>query len=1318
MGNGAVHSPARQRYAIDPEPLRQRLNHVATADANQLRRRLRGVERRERAGQSAERGRKAVERAIEQSAARVERRRANLPALGFPEKLPVSQHREDLVKAVREHQVIVVCGETGSGKTTQLPKLALEAGQGVRGLIGHTQPRRLAARTVAARIAEEMQTPPGEAAGFKVRFSEKLGPEPYVKVMTDGILLAETQSDPDLRAYDTLIIDEAHERSLNIDFLLGYLKRLLPRRPDLKLIITSATIDPRRFAEHFGDAPVYEVSGRTYPVEMRYRPLAGEDGEAIDMVSGIVTAVRELDRTGRDDTLVFLPGERDIRETADALRREQLTNTEILPLYARLGARSQQKVFETHQARRIVLATNVAETSLTVPGIRYVIDPGLARIKRYSQRTRATRLPIEPVAQASADQRAGRCGRTGPGVCIRLYSEEDYQQRPRFTAPEIQRSGLASVILQMKSLGLGDIQAFPFVDPPDTRLVKDGLRSLGELHALDGAGELTDTGRDLARLPLDPQLGRMILAGDQEHALREILVIVSALSAQDPRERPAEQRQAADEKQARFNDPRSDFLAFVKLWEWQREQRRGLGRRRFSEACREHFLSPMRLREWQDVHQELLGLARELGLSLNREPADYANVHRALLTGLLNQIGHRQIGHKQERGEYLGPRDVRFRVHPGSGLFKKPPPWLMTSELVETTRLYAHTNARVEPAWIERAGAHLLKRVHYEPHWEKKPAQVVAYEQTSLFGLILSRRRKVHFGAIDPVLSREIFIRAALVRGDYRSPGRFQAHNRQLLAQLEEEEAKVRRRGIVADEQALFEFYARRIPGDVCRGAAFERWRKKAEKKNPGLLYLTREDLLARPGELGGPDDHPAHIRVAGLHIALEYHFEPGSEADGVTAVIPLAALNQLKEASFDWLVPGLLEEKFTALIKTLPKRLRRNVVPAPQFARAAYGAVGFRRDENLAEALAGALTRMTGTPLESDDFDAGRLPRHLRMRFRVVDDEGNNLAEARGLGELRDALSVRARQAFAKEPARQNEPWERSDVRDWDFGALPEQVVVERAGARLPAYPALSAADGRVDLRLFDTPRAARQAMHAGLRQLFALQMGRHIHHLKRQLPGLREMKLYFAPSGQADNLTSDLIDAALDDVFMQPPLPQDEAGFRQRQEGGRGELIPAATRIAASIHAAAAQYHALMKALKGEISPALLPVAQDIRAQADHLIYPGFISATPATWRPRLAVYLKAARLRLENIGGRLERDSQQRKAVHQWWQRFEQLGGEAGARDNPALMHLRWLIEEYRVSLFAQHLGTATKVSDKRLQEAAAAVARSGCAPSPST
>ncbi|GAB4352015.1 MAG: ATP-dependent RNA helicase HrpA [Gammaproteobacteria bacterium] len=1228
----------------------------------------------------------------------MEARRAGLPSPQFPEELPVSQRREEIAEAIRGHQVVVLCGETGSGKTTQLPKICLSLGRGTRGWIGHTQPRRIAARNIAARIAEELGGELGEMVGYKVRFADRVRRDGYVKLMTDGILLAETQSDPLLAAYDTLIIDEAHERSLNIDFLLGYLKRLLPKRPDLKLIITSATIDPERFSRHFDDAPILTVSGRTYPVEIRYRPVVGEDQEERDrdLTQAILDAVDEVSRIDRHgDILVFLPGEREIRETAEALRKHHPPGTEIVPLYARLSVTEQQRVFKPHTGQRIVLATNVAETSLTVPGIRFVIDPGLARISRYSYRTQVLRLPVEPVSQASANQRAGRCGRVSAGVCVRLYSEEDFAGRPEFTEPEIRRTNLASVILQMKALRLGEIERFPFVDPPDGRYVRDGVRLLEELGALTPSGELTETGRRLARLPVDPRIGRMLLEAERERCLDEVLTIAAALSVQDPRERPAEAPQAADESHEEFRDRRSDFLSFLRLWRWYEEQRRHLSQNQLRKLLKRRHLSYLRLREWRDVRQQLHHLVADLGLRINTDEAGYDAIHRALLSGLLGNIALRD-----EKNEYTGARGNRLMLWPGSALFSRGARWIVAAELVETSRVYARTVAAIQPEWVERLAGARVKRRYSEPHWEKRPARVVAFEQVSLYGLPIVARRKVHFGPIDPKLAREIFIREALVRGEWKCRLPFHEHNRRLIAEVEEIEHRQRRRDVLSDEEVLFEFFDRQIPEDVYSGKRFERWYRNAAAARPDLLRLTKAVLMQRP-ESASEEDYPGSIEVCeGLHLPLRYHFDPGHHCDGVTVVVPAAALNQVEGQRLEWLVPGLLEEKIAALIKSLPKALRRNFVPAPDYARACAAALT-HGEGRLLPALARQLKRMTGVDVHEEAWNLDKIPEHLVMNVSVVDANGSEVARGRDLARLRETLTEQTQSHFEALPTTR---WERSGIVSWDFGDLPEQVDLEVAGAPVQAYPALCDEGDSVAIRLLDSRRKAEEVHRRGLRRLILLSLPQQARYLRKNLPDFETMALHYTSVGSAEALREDLTAAVIDRAFQLPETRLcREAEFRHLLDSGRGRMMAVANELCRVVGEALGGFHRLQRQLKGSLSPQRLAAAREIQQQLRELLFPGFVSQVPGEWLAHYPRYLKAAELRWQKLDGNPGRDARNAGMVAAWWARYVQIRerGRGEEREPDALL-FRWMIEEFRVSLFAQELGTCMPVSAERLEK----------------
>lgn len=1294
--------------------------------------------------------------AMEVAHEHLRQRRARLPQPGFDEALPVNIRRAEIAAAIREHQVVVVCGETGSGKTTQLPKICLQLGFGAAGLIGHTQPRRIAARSVAARIAEELGPQAAGLVGYKVRFNDRSGPDTAVKLMTDGILLAETQHDPQLDAYEVIILDEAHERSLNIDFLLGYLKKLLPRRPDLKLIITSATIDPERFARHFNDAPVIEVSGRTYPVEMRYRPLIGEDEDARDrdLQQAILDAIDELWTEGPGDVLVFLSGEREIRETAEALRKHHPPGVEVLPLFARLSAAEQNRVFQSHGRPRIVLATNVAETSLTVPGIRYVVDPGTARISRYSYRSKIQRLPVERVSQASANQRAGRCGRVQAGVCIRLYSQEDFAARPRFTDPEILRTNLAAVILQMAALKLGDPAAFPFVEAPDSRLIHDGYKLLQELEAVDERHQLTALGRELARLPIDPRLGRMILAARRFGCLADVLIVASALALQDPRERPLEVQQAADEKHRRFRDERSDFLGYLRLWDWWHAQAKKLTKSKLRELAKTSFLSYVRMREWHELHAQLSEVVASLAgegeaaasardiappppePGQKREesawPANFAELHRALLTGLLGNIGlHQQEGH-----EFLGARGRKFRVWPGSGLAKKPPRWLAAAEIVETSQVYARTCARIEPEWLEELAAHLIKRSYAEPVWEKRAARVAATERVTLYGLPVVSGRRVNYGPIDPPVARELFIRHALVQREYSCAAAFFQHNAELVTEIEALETKARRRDVLVDEEAIFRFYDERIPPQVHSGVAFLKWLKQVEREQPQWLFMSREQLMAHAADDVTAARFPDHLLLGGIAFPLSYRFEPGAEDDGVTLTVPLAALNQLPEARCEWLVPGLLPERLAALLKSLPKDLRRRVVPVPDTVERLRDALE-PGDEPLIPALARALQRLTASEFPESAFDAAAVPAHLAMNFRVVDPDGTVLAGGRDLGALRRQLGDASRQAFgtlasafraaadkarkpvttlglaAAAPPQAPAPRavddavariERADVHDWDFGPLPAVLAFMRNGIELKGYPALVVEDERLAVRVLDTPARAASAHRAGLHRLISLRLREQVKYLRRNLPGLTQMALHYVGIGTQEQLRDDLLTAVLDRVFLSEGLPRERAAFEVMLERGRGQLMSIANEVCAQVGQALASCHEVRRRLRGKLPLSWMEVAKDVNEQLDALVYPGFISVTPAEWLQRLPIYMKAIELRLQRLDGRVEQDRARMAEAQRLWRWYRQRQAQLARRggDDAELERFRWMLEELRVSLFAQELKTALPISVKRLEE----------------
>src|SRR5271166_4537204 len=1245
-------------------------------------------------------------------------RRAAMPPISYPAELPVSQRKDEILAAIRDHQVVIIAGETGSGKTTQIPKICLELGRGVDGQIGHTQPRRLAARTVAERIAEELGSPLGETVGYKVRFTDVSADDTLVKLMTDGILLNEIARDPQLRRYDTLIIDEAHERSLNIDFILGYLRQLLPGRPDLKVIITSATIDPERFAAAFSGAPIVEVSGRTYPVEVRYRPIQGEDPDLGQAISG---AVDELSAEGPGDILVFLSGEREIRDTADLLAgRERL---EVLPLYSRLSAAEQHRVFERRSAssytRRVVLATNVAETSLTVPGIKYVIDPGTARISRYSYRTKVQRLPIEPISQASANQRKGRSGRTSDGICIRLYSEEDFESRPEFTDPEILRTNLASVILQMAAIGLGDVPAFPFVDPPDARNIADGLTLLTELNAFKG-GRITGLGRKLARLPVDPRIGRMILEAEPNGCVREVLIVASALSIQDPRERPADAQQQADDKHRRFADPDSDFIAYLNLWEYLTERQRELSSSAFRRMCRADFLNYLRVREWQDLQGQLQRLAGDLGVTVSSSSAERSRVHVSLLAGLLSQIGMKILGTeparatgsapsgslgRRPRAEYLGARNARFAIFPGSSLSRKAPDWIVAAELVETSRLWARTVARIEPEWVEPLARHLVRHSYSEPHWEKKRGEAVALEKVTLYGVPLVVDRKVSYGRIDPVAARELFIRHALAEGDWQTSHRFFAENRRLLAEAEEVEHRARRRGLVAGEDELFAFYDARIPADVVSAQHFDTWWKQARRADPGLLTHLPGDLLRDADEVS-TDAYPDvwTSESAGMPpVPLSYAFEPGSETDGVTVDIPLSRLNQVNAAEFSWQVPGLRAELVTEMIRSLPKALRRDLVPAPDVAQEVVARLGAPSGD-LRDAVAQQLRSLRGVSIPRDAWDLTKLPRHLRITVRVT-DAGRVLAEGKDVAELQRELRPRLRAVLSQAAAGIT----RKGLTSWNFGALPR---VFREGT-VVAYPALFDAGEAVDVRLFETEAAARTAMWAGTRRLILLGAPSPAFGFKSIAGGLStraKLALSHNPHGGVAAMFADYLMAGAGGPAW------DREGFERLSATVRSSLhevtadvvtqVESALRLAAAVEArldsvdSGGRPPETPRSREGSPPPRTPP--GDMRAQLAGLIYPGFVTATGYRRLPHLTRYLRGIERRLDKLPENPARDAANMAVAHRMEQAYQQALADlpAGRRNDADVTDVRWMLSELRVSLFAQTLGTQAPVSENRI------------------
>ncbi len=1202
------------------------------------------------------------------------------PAISFDPALPISAKREEIRRAIERHPVVIVCGETGSGKTTQIPKILLEMGRGAAGRIGHTQPRRIAARSVAARLAEELKVELGGVVGYKVRFHDKVRPDTVIKLMTDGILLAETQGDRMLAAYDTIILDEAHERSVNIDFLLGYLRNLVARRKDLKLVITSATIDAEKFSKHFGGAPVVEVSGRLYPVEVRYRPVAGdkEDTTREEEEDALAAAVEELCSEGPGDVLVFLPGEREIRDAAEVLRKKRLHGAEILPLYGRLSLAEQDRVFKPGSARRIVLATNVAETSLTVPRIRYVVDTGLARVKRYSYRNKVEMLRVENVSQAAARQRAGRCGRVAQGVCVRLYSEEEFEARPAFTDPELLRSSLAAVILRALSLDLGKVEELPFLDPPGARAVADGYELLSELGAVSEQKELSATGHELARLPLDPRIGRMLVAARDEGCLEQMLVIAAALSVQDPRERPLERAAAADERHARYADERSDFVAFLKLW-------KAFGQGASRAQCREGFLSYPRLREWRDIHAQLHQSVAELGWresSANPErPEGYRAIHRALLAGLLGNAAMKD----EPEGSYSGARGIKLWVHPGSGT-RKPGKWIIAAELVETTRLFARTVATIEPRWIEEIGAHLLKRHRERPHWERLRAQVVAVERGTLYGLPLYGDRRVHFGPLDPGLARAIFLRAALVEGDYEARAPFFAHNRRLVADIERLEHKSRRPDILVDDELIFAFYDARVPQGIHNGADFEKWRREAERADPRLLYLRRADLMRHEAAGITTENFPHALQAGPSSFTLEYHFEPRSPKDGVTMTVPLVLLNQVPAARCEWLVPGLLKEKVQALARGMPQRLRAKLGPLDEFARRFVAAVP-PADGALAGALARYIRAELNLEVPADALRPDSAPQHLRMNFRVLDESGRQLAMGRSLNDLKEQLAAQVQEQLNENVS----PDDGDRYTGWMFGDLEEFMEIRRGGQTLVGYPALVDAGDAVTLQVFESPEKARATHRAGVRRLLAIAFRDR----------LREIEKGLAKDMILRGLKDDLLCAALERTFLADSLPTRQPDFARRVDEGRSRLSLIAQelqRLAATILRERAQVEKRIAAGRKAFPQA----AEDVGQQCARLLQDGFLARTPWERLQHLPRYLRAAAMRLDKLRADSVRDAQRARELaplEQAYRRELAARARTGTPD-PEFERFGWLLEELRVSLFAQELKTPVPVSAKRL------------------
>lgn len=1284
-----------------------------------------------------------ISRRVAMSTQRRQQRHRALPVPKYPEDLPVFTKKDEIAQAIRDHQVVIICGETGSGKTTQLPKICLELGRGVAGLIGHTQPRRIAARAVASRIAQELGTQLGDAVGYKVRFNDRLSESSYIKLMTDGILLAETQGDKFLNAYDTIIIDEAHERSLNIDFLLGYLRQLLPKRPELKVIVTSATIDAERFASHFNGAPIIEVSGRTYPVEVRYRPLGkpgwaakmqediADDDEDLELLGqdlmgvkrkariearwleedeeeeaieeAILDAANDLLRLGNGDILVFLPGEREIRDVAEHLRKYQgrsakLRHIEILPLFARLSIEDQQKIFKNHHQTRIVLATNVAETSLTVPGIKYVIDAGLARVNRYSPRAKVEQLQIEKISQAAAKQRAGRCGRVSNGICVRLYDEADFNHRPMFTDPEILRSSLASVILRMTDLRLGDVAEFPFIEAPSNRLINDGYQLLQELGAVTAQREITELGKQLARLPLDPRVGRMLLAAKREGCLREILIIASALSIQDPRERPMDRREAADQAHAKFVAENSDFMSYLKLWSWfEQALKNKKSNRDLLNQCHQNFLSFLRLKEWRELYAQLLETVEEMEIKLNEKEAGYEAIHRALLSGLLGNIGFKD----GENESYAGARGIRFHIAPGSALRKQKPKWVMAAELVDTTKLYARCVAKIDPDWIEPLAKGLTDSHYSDPRWDRRMGMVNAWERVSLYGLTVIPKRRVHYGSINPKEAREIFVREALANGELDTKAAFFVANDRLIAEVEELEHKARRQDVLVDEHQLFAFYDAKVPAGIVNAASFEKWRADVEKSNPRLLYLRREDLMRHGADAVTEVQFPEFMLLDGVQVSLKYRFEPGHVLDGVTATIPLALLNQLDSIPTEWLVPGMLREKLTYLIKVLPKTYRRVCVPVPEFVTGFLEAVEGQPRQPMLENLAVYIQQKTTLKISKEDWDLSEMPPHHRMNFSVIDDAGRELALGRDWLALKKQLGSAAQLTFRNA----SPDIEKSGLKLWDFGDLSSTLSFERDGLKVTGYPALEDHQESVAVKLFDTKAEAEQNHRKGVCRLMRFELKEQMKQLEKGLPHFNQYALLLRNVMSPEDLRDDMLTAIADRAFIaDDELPRSNADFMKLKQRAKTRLPAVTDAVVRQAQAIANEYQALIQK-QDQMAATINRLKREVEPQMQDLVYKGCFSQTPWEQLQHVPRYLKALRLRIEKQPNNPERDGKNAASVSVIWQRWQDKVNALKVVHQdipPAIKDFRWQIEELRVSLFAQELKTPFPISIKRVDK----------------
>ncbi|MFT5083226.1 MAG: ATP-dependent helicase HrpA [Lentisphaeria bacterium] len=1281
------------------EAYKEQIEDISLLDAKRMRQRLNDLIKQRDSGKPFNKKLEVFIADISRAKASVSARKLSIPDVTFPQDLPITASRDKITELIENNQVVVLAGETGSGKTTQIPKLCLTLGRGVKGLIGHTQPRRIAARTVASRIATELGVELGGTVGYQVRFADHTQANTAIKIMTDGILLAEIQRDPLLLKYDTLIIDEAHERSLNIDFLLGYLKSILPKRKDLKLIITSATIDLKRFSEHFNNAPIIEVSGRTYPVDVMYRPWQDEYEDQAEAIVAAIQEILNLSKGEGGDILVFMSGERDIREASHAIKKSAIPHLGVLPLYARLSLEEQNKIFQSHRGRKVVLTTNVAETSITVPGVKYVIDTGVARISRYSLRTKVQRLPIEAISQASANQRKGRCGRVSHGVCFRLYSEEDFNLRPQFTDAEIVRTNLAAVILQMLHMRIGDIRKFPFVDPPDNRLINDGYKLLEELSATTPAGKVTSVGLKLQSFPLDPKLARVVVEANKHNCIQEVLVIVAALSIQDPRERPADRKQAADEKHRRMWDEKSDLIAYLNLWNYIEEQRQQLSQNQFRKLCKQEYLNFLRIREWRDLHYQLKLSIKKLGFCENKNPASYDAIHRAFVCGFLSNIGHK-IMEKDSR-EYWGTRNRKFSIFPGSSQIKKQPKWLMASEFIETSKLYSHNIAQIDPQWILESSEHLTKKHYFEPHYDTRSGQVKAYVKITLFGLVLVEKKRVDFNKVNQAEANDVFVREALVEGAYRGKGDFFAHNKRMIDEVHELEAKVRRRDIMVDEQVIFEFYKALVPGHISNLTGFEHWRKQEEVEHPRLLYLEKYLLMLHSAENASESQFPNQLRLGDYTFPVSYSFEPGKINDGVSISVPVELLHEIPEYSLDWLVPGLFREKCIALVKSLPKQFRKNFVPVPQYVDRVLPRLKFA-NIRLTEALSAALSHIGNCVVDAESWNKNAFDDYYRMNIQIIDDDGKIIDQGRDLSRLKTIYKEQVKKTLSDV----GNQIEKSDLREWSFGELPESLELDKGAFKIKAYPALIEASTGVNLRLLDNLYDAKSKNRRGVAKLASLKCLQTTKYLTKNLLKGKDLGLTVVNLGRREQVIDDLVLAA----YRQAMFSSDESvrtlqHFNRCVEQHRASIVDAAETYEAILLDCLIALVGIKKTIKSSRNAlAITFAASDINAQLSRMFYPGCIFTTPYDWFKQFPRYLAAISMRLEKFAANPHKDNASINSLNEMWSLHEarfQKEGESMYELNPRWQEFRWMIEELRISLFAQSLKTRMPVSEKRLK-----------------